>query len=110
MNEEIILTMVRPYLKNKTLTYDEFDNIFSMLSHKEQYEVCEILFNNDISLVDTVLSKNHMKMIREKILVLKILKSYTIKICLRIILLLTASQKNLSLIKIYVNQMRYSAT
>ena len=39
MNEEIILTMVRPYLKNKTLTYDEFDNIFSMLSHKEQYEV-----------------------------------------------------------------------
>ena len=51
-----------------------------------------------------------MKMIREKILVLKILKSYTIKICLRIILLLTASQKNLSLIKIYVNQMRYSAT
>lgn len=60
MNEEIILTMVRPYLKNKTLTYDEFDNIFSMLSHKEQYEVCEILFNNDISLVDTVfIEKSH---------------------------------------------------
>lgn len=53
MNEEIILKMVNPYLKNGELTYDDFENIFCILSLKEQYKVSEILFSNGIDLVDT---------------------------------------------------------
>lgn len=53
MNEEIILKMVNPYLKNGNLTYDDFENIFCILSLKEQYKVTEILFNNGIDLIDT---------------------------------------------------------
>ena len=52
MNEEIILGMVKPYIKDSTISYDEFDQLFSILSRKEQYIVCEVLFNNGISLVD----------------------------------------------------------
>ena len=52
MNEEIILRMIEPYLQNNTLTYGEFENIFSILSLKEQYKVSEILFKNNIELVD----------------------------------------------------------
>lgn len=53
MNEEIILKMVNPYLKHGNLTYDDFENIFCILSLKEQYKVTEILFNNGIDLIDT---------------------------------------------------------
>lgn len=50
MNEEIILKMIKPYLKNSSITYDEFDNLFEMLSLKEQYGVLEVLNKNDIEL------------------------------------------------------------
>lgn len=53
MNEEIILNMVKPYVKDGAITYDEFDQLFSMLSRKEQYKVSEILFNNGINLIDS---------------------------------------------------------
>ena len=53
MNVEIILSMVEPYVKDGEITYDEFDNIFSMLSKKEQYRAVEILNGNGISLVDS---------------------------------------------------------
>lgn len=52
MNEEIILKMIGPYLQNNELTYGEFENIFSILSLKEQYKVAEILFKNNIELID----------------------------------------------------------
>ncbi len=52
MNEHIILGMVAPYLKDKELTYDEFDCLFSMLSQKEKYVVIEVLQKNSIILVD----------------------------------------------------------
>lgn len=52
MNEEIILKMINPYLKNDTLTYEEFENIFCILSLKEQYQVSEILYSKGIELVD----------------------------------------------------------
>lgn len=52
MNEEIILKMVEPYLKDNAITYKEFDNIFEFLSLKEQYEVVELLFSHGISLED----------------------------------------------------------
>ncbi len=37
MNEEIILSMVEPYVKDGSITYDEFDMLFYFLSKKEQY-------------------------------------------------------------------------
>ena len=53
MNERIIMGMVAPYLKGNTLTYQEFEQIFSMLSIKEQYGVLEILDSKQIELVDS---------------------------------------------------------
>lgn len=53
MNEGIILGMAKPYVKDGAITYDEFDRLFSILSRKEQYKVCDILFNNGIDLVDS---------------------------------------------------------
>lgn len=53
MNEEIILGMVKPYVKDSAITYDEFDQIFAILSRKEQYAVSEILYSNGIDLVDS---------------------------------------------------------
>ena len=52
MNEEIILNMAQPYVRDSSITYDEFDNIYSVLSRKEQYTVVEILFAQGINLVD----------------------------------------------------------
>lgn len=54
MNIEIILKMVKPYLNEKTITYNEFDCIFSFLSRKEQYVVADILDKNGISLRDEI--------------------------------------------------------
>ncbi len=50
MNEEIILKMVEPYLKDLSITYEEFDNLFEMLSLKEQYGILDILSKNNIEL------------------------------------------------------------
>lgn len=52
MNEEIILGMAQPYVKDGAITYDEFENIYSILSLREQYAVIDILFRNGINLVD----------------------------------------------------------
>lgn len=52
MNEEIVLNMCKPYVKDGSITYIEFDRIFNMLSIKEQYIVTDILFKNGINLVD----------------------------------------------------------
>jgi RNA polymerase primary sigma factor len=52
MNVEIILSMVKPYVKDGAITYDEFDKIFSILSRKEQYAVSEVLFKNGVNLID----------------------------------------------------------
>lgn len=52
MNEEIILKMVEPYLKNSSITYMEFDVIFDFLSRREQYLITDILFANNIMLRD----------------------------------------------------------
>lgn len=52
MNVEIILRMVKPYINEKTITYNEFDCIFSFLSRKEQYVVVDILEKNGINLRD----------------------------------------------------------
>lgn len=37
MNKSIVLGMVEPYLKDKELTFKDFEQIFNMLSLQEQY-------------------------------------------------------------------------
>ncbi len=52
MNEDLILKMVAPHLKGHSLTYEQFDKVFNMLSLREQYQVCEILHCHGILLCD----------------------------------------------------------
>lgn len=52
MNEEVILKMIQPYVKDSAITYDELKKIFYFLSKKEQYKVTDILYRNGINLVD----------------------------------------------------------
>jgi RNA polymerase primary sigma factor len=52
MNEDIILNMAKPYVKDEAITYEEFDNIYSVLSIKEKYVVVDILYQNGINLID----------------------------------------------------------
>ena len=52
MNEDLILSMARPYVKDASITYEQFEIIYDMLSLKEQYTVTEILYRNGINLVD----------------------------------------------------------
>ena len=61
MNEEIIINMVKPYIKNNSITYNEFDSIYNFLSKKEQYLVVEILFKNNICLVDEEVKEESYK-------------------------------------------------
>lgn len=56
MNEELILSMAQPHVKDGAITYCEFDKVYSVLSRKEQYEVVEILYKNGINLVDEHIS------------------------------------------------------
>ena len=53
MDENLIMKMVAPYLKGNSLTYSEFENIFSMLSIREQYGVLEILDKKQINLIES---------------------------------------------------------
>ena len=53
MNEELVMKMAEPNIKNGSLTYAMFDKIYEVLSRREQYEVCEILYRNGIELVDS---------------------------------------------------------
>ena len=51
MNEHLILSMAEPYVKDGSITYDQFENIYSMLSLREKYDVTEILYKNGIDLI-----------------------------------------------------------
>ena len=51
-NEQIILNMVAPYIVESSITYDQFDNIFPMLSRTEQYAVVDVLADYNIQLRD----------------------------------------------------------
>lgn len=65
MNESIILSMVQPYMKDGSITYKEFDNIYNMLSLKERYRVSDILYKNGIELVDIDEEKDEKEYILE---------------------------------------------
>lgn len=54
MNKEIIMQMIKLEVKNNQLTYDKFSEIFSFLSKKEQYEIANILEDNNVELVDYI--------------------------------------------------------
>ncbi|MDU1586853.1 MAG: sigma-70 family RNA polymerase sigma factor [Clostridium sp.] len=65
MNEELILKLVEPYVKDGYITYKQFDNIFNFLSRKEQYIVSDLLFIHNINLCDEsnqkIILENHEK-------------------------------------------------
>ena len=53
MNKDIIIQNIKPYLNSKKeLLYSDFDDIFSCLELKEQYEVCDFLSSLGIEFVD----------------------------------------------------------
>lgn len=52
MNKDIVLNLVAPFLKDESITYNEFDKIFDVLSLREQYSVVDILAESGICLVD----------------------------------------------------------
>ena len=53
LNERYILNLIEPYLNSKReLSEFEFFELFSSLSKQEQYEVIDIMINNDIEYVD----------------------------------------------------------
>ena len=55
MNSEKIFQMIRPYVKDNQLTYDDFEKIFDMLSQREKYLVVEFIETHlKISLVDEI--------------------------------------------------------
>lgn len=61
MNKKIIIEMIRPYLENQSITYNKFDEIFSFLSKKEQYEVVNLLAQNSIFLRDEDINENQLE-------------------------------------------------
>lgn len=53
LNREYILEAIRLYLtKDKKLRESDFNRLFSDLTRKEQYQIIEILIDEDIDYVD----------------------------------------------------------
>lgn len=52
LNVNYILQLVSHHVRNKQLTYDDFELTFSFLSQREKYKVVEVLAQNEIELVD----------------------------------------------------------
>ena len=52
MNEQLIIDMARPYVKDGFITYEEFNHIYEMLSQGEKDTVVDILYNNGIDRID----------------------------------------------------------
>ena len=52
INEQIILNMVAPYMVENSITWNEFDRLFAMLSRTEQYGVTNVLAAHSIDLRD----------------------------------------------------------
>ena len=53
LNEKIVLEMMQPYLNSHNeLSEFEFNELFSELTLKEQYEIINIMIRNDIDYVE----------------------------------------------------------
>lgn len=48
MNEDLILSIVKPYVKDNSITDNQFNDAFSFLSKHEQSEVAAILERKSI--------------------------------------------------------------
>lgn len=52
MNKEFILHRIKPYLdKNNAISEDDFDKLFSMLDLHQQYEIINILIDENIEII-----------------------------------------------------------
>lgn len=51
MNKQYILDRIQPYLKNKSITEEQFNSLFSLLPLRQQYEVIKILIEEDIDIL-----------------------------------------------------------
>ncbi len=49
---DYVLAAVKSYVEHQQLTYDEFDEIFSKLDKRKQYEIIEVLYSSNVLLVD----------------------------------------------------------
>ena len=57
MNSARISNLISPFVKNKKLTYEDFDKIFGFLPRKEQYSICYAIEDElSIKLVDEIIS------------------------------------------------------
>lgn len=53
MNEDLVYDMIKPYIKNNTLTYSVFLRLFSVLKKPEQYQIINLIEEKiNIELVD----------------------------------------------------------
>lgn len=52
MNEQLVINMAKPFVKDGYLTFDQFEAIYNMLSRKEQYQVIDVLNSHDIEIID----------------------------------------------------------
>ena len=52
MNEQLIIKMAKPFVKDGFLTYEQFDAIYNMLSRREQFQVIDVLNDHDIEIID----------------------------------------------------------
>jgi len=57
MRTDLIDKMIAPHVRFQQLTYDSFDSLFAdLLTHKEQYAVCDYLESKGIQLVDEIIA------------------------------------------------------
>lgn len=54
MDEEMLLNMLKPYIRNSQITYTNFEKVLGFLEKKEQYEAADILSMHYIDLVDQI--------------------------------------------------------
>ena len=52
MNEQLIINMAKPFVKDGYLTFEQFDAIYDMLPRREQYQVVDVLSCHGIEIID----------------------------------------------------------
>ena len=54
MNEQLIINMAKPFVKDGYLTFEQFDAIYDMLPRREQYQVVDVLSCHGIELIGKI--------------------------------------------------------
>ena len=60
MNQEYIVSLAAPFTQDGLLTYNDFEDIFKDFDLHEQYEICDILYDCGIELVDELPIQDHL--------------------------------------------------